>query len=238
MIWKSSHKFVLDFSIVLVAIVICLCYNDCILSWKLQHERKERVNGRVRTEEKAYQQIVEEIIRGMSKGTLHQGDLIPPASVLAKELSLRKQDVKRAIRNLKTMGILETREKNRTYLVGNITDNLCESMHVMLMLKKISPYEICQMRCAMEITAFPLAFERKEKLDLEELKALLDQIHLGTVLESIRADEQSHMWLIKSSGNHLMECVMRSIWGYLLYADEPAAFRRHGRFAAETKKRT
>ncbi|MGN1403912.1 MAG: FCD domain-containing protein, partial [Ruminococcus sp.] len=60
--------------------------------------------------------------------------------------------------------------------------------------------------------ALPMAFARREQLDIPELKNLLDQIQCGSILDNIRADEASHMWLMAASGNHLMECVMQAIW--------------------------
>lgn len=69
------------------------------------------------------------------------------------------------------------------------------------------------MRRSMELSAFPMAYARRDHLDLDELKNLLDEFRYGNGLDSIRADEEMHRWLIRASGNRLMECVTQGIWG-------------------------
>lgn len=64
----------------------------------------------------------------------------------------------------------------------------------------------------MDTAAYPLAFARRDELDLEELRELLEQIQLGSLLDSIAADQKSHQWLMKASGNQLMIFMMDSVW--------------------------
>lgn len=157
--------------------------------------------------------LLDEITRKLQNGQLHQGDPISSDAELAKELHLSKSAVRDAIRDLNTVGILSSSKEDGNYLEGNMSEGMRKSLHVLLLLKEVSPFEVCQMRRAMEIIAFPLAFARRDELDIPELENLLYQIQCGSILDNICADEASHMWLMAASGNHLMESIMQSIWG-------------------------
>lgn len=157
--------------------------------------------------------LLDEITRKLQNGQLHQGDSISSDAELAKELRLSKSEVRDAVRDLNTMGILDSSKEKGNWLVGQMSESMSKSLHVLLLLKAVSPFEVCQMRCAMELSALPLAMARRSQLEIHELKNLLDQIQCGNVLDSICADEESHMWLINASGNRLMESVMQAIWG-------------------------
>ena len=166
----------------------------------------------MREEQAAYRCIVEELAKQICSGTLCQDAPLPSVSVIAKELSLRKRTVRSVIKSLKTMGVVETRKGKGDFLVGNVSEILSNLLHVMLLLQKISPIEVCQLRCAVDTAAYPLAFARRDELDLEELRELLEQIQLGSLLDSIAADQKSHQWLMKASGNQLMIFMMDSVW--------------------------
>ena len=76
------------------------------------------------------------------------------------------------------MGVVETRKGKGDFLVGNVSEILSNLLHVMLLLQKISPIEVCQLRCAVDTAAYPLAFARRDELDLEELREQLEQMQL------------------------------------------------------------
>lgn len=166
----------------------------------------------MREEQAAYRCIVEELAKQICSGTLCQDAPLSSVSVIAKELSLRKRTVRSVIKSLKTMGVVETRKGKGDFLVGNVSEILSNLLHVMLLLQKISPIEVCQLRCAVDTAAYPLAFARRDELDLEELRELLEQIQLGSLLDIIAADQKSHQWLMKASGNQLMIFMMDSVW--------------------------
>lgn len=166
----------------------------------------------MRNRQFSYLCLLDEITRKLQNGQLHQGDSISSEAELAKELRLSRGAVRDAVRDLNTMGILAPSKEGGYRLMGNMSESMSKSLHVLLLLKEVSPVEVCQMRRAMEITALPLAFARREQLDILELKNYLDQIQCGNILENIRADEATHMWLMEATGNHLMESVMQAIW--------------------------
>lgn len=97
----------------------------------------------MREEQAAYRCIVEELAKQICSGTLCQDAPLPSVSVIAKELSLRKRTVRSVIKSLKTMGVVETRKGKGDFLVGNVSEILSNLLHVMLLLQKISPIEVC-----------------------------------------------------------------------------------------------
>ncbi len=159
--------------------------------------------------------LIEELRKRLQNGQLHAGDVLPSEQEWAEALSIKKRDVRPILKNLEMTGVLSCSKEGEMTLSKDMSDSMEELLHVMFLIQKISPYEVCQMRRAMELSAFPMVFARRERLDLDELKNLLDEFRYGNGLDSIRADEEMHRWLIKASGNRLMECVMQGIWDIL-----------------------
>ena len=159
-----------------------------------------------------YDTVQSQLIQPLQNGQLHAGDVLPSEQEWAEALSIKKRDVRPILKNLEMTGVLSCSKEGEMTLSKDMSDSMEELLHVMFLIQKISPYEVCQMRRAMELSAFPMVFARRERLDLDELKNLLDEFRYGNGLDSIRADEEMHRWLIKASGNRLMECVMQGIW--------------------------
>ena len=157
--------------------------------------------------------LVEELRKRLQDGELQSGSAIPSEAELAKALSLSKREVRPLLKNLEIAGILSGSRDGTYTLAKEMSDSMRELMHVMFLVQNISPFEVCQMRRSMDLSAFPMAYARRDHLDLDELKNLLDEFRYGNGLDSIRADEEMHRWLIRASGNRLMECVTQGIWG-------------------------
>ena len=151
--------------------------------------------------------LVEELRKRLQDGELQSGSAIPSEAELAKALSLSKREVRPLLKNLEIAGILSGSRDGTYTLAKEMWDSMRE------LVQNISPFEVCQMRRSMELSAFPMAYARRDHLDLDELKNLLDEFRYGNGLDSIRADEEMHRWLIRASGNRLMECVTQGIWG-------------------------
>lgn len=157
--------------------------------------------------------LIEELRKQLQDGVLRAGGAIPEEQELAKSLSISRREVRQILQSLEMAGIINTEKDGKKRLAGDMKDSMRELMHLFFLLQQVSPYEVCQMRRSMEISAFPMAFARRDHLDLDELKNLLDEFRYGNALDSIRADEEMHRWLIHASGNRLMECVTQGIWG-------------------------
>lgn len=164
------------------------------------------------TEQEAYRRLAEELIGSIQHGKLQQESIIPTEAALAKEMKMNRLAVRRAVQHFQMMGILEQDAEKNYRLTGNVTDRLQETLHIILLLKHILPEEVCQVRRMMDQEALRLAFARRDQLDLDALKHLLERIWYGNVLDSIEADEASHIWLMEASGNQLMKNIMQSVW--------------------------
>jgi GntR family transcriptional repressor for pyruvate dehydrogenase complex len=165
----------------------------------------------MRKKQQAYLSILEEMTRVLQNGQMHLGDALPSDQELAKELSLSKGAVRDAIRDLERMGVIEC-SKEKTYCLRT-SEELEKLVHLTMLAKEISPFEVAHMRLTMEQAALPLAFGRMDQLDLAEMRRHLEQMQYGNALESMEADKYAHMWLAEASGNQLLYHIMQAIWG-------------------------
>ncbi|MGN1404091.1 MAG: GntR family transcriptional regulator, partial [Ruminococcus sp.] len=109
----------------------------------------------MRNRQFSYLCLLDEITRKLQNGQLHQGDPISSEAELAKELRLSKRAVREAVRDLNTMGILASSKEAGNVLEGHMSESMSKSLHALLLLKEVSPFEVCQMRRSMELTAMP-----------------------------------------------------------------------------------
>ncbi len=156
--------------------------------------------------------VTQEIMQLILTDKLHQGEVLPSASTMAKKLSLSRRSVREVYLHLSYVGMLDHSRGNNFYLVGDVADGFRGYLRVLLVMRQISPYHVCDVRCMMDLSALKLAFERWEQLDIEQLGEYIEQMQYGNLLESIDADEKTHLWLIYASGNQLMSCMIESIW--------------------------
>ncbi len=158
---------------------------------------------------------MEELSVQLENGQLRPGDSIPSESEIAKHMNMSRRDARDALHTLQMVGILAKSRSEKRYILsemGDFSKPLEKLVHIMLMMYRISPFEVCQLRRSLDLSAYPLAFRRREQLDLEELKGYMDIIECGNALYALQADKDFHMWLVCASGNQLMQVVLQSIW--------------------------
>ena len=108
--------------------------------------------------------LVEELRKRLQDGELQSGSAIPSEAELAKALSLSKREVRPLLKNLEIAGILSGSRDGTYTLAKEMSDSMRELMHVMFLVQNISPFEVCQMRRSMELSAFPMAYARRDHL--------------------------------------------------------------------------
>ena len=81
-----------------------------------------------------YQQIRNEIVRGIAAGILQTGDLLPPIRTLAEDLGVNMMTVSKAYALLKQEGYLQTDRRAGTRICAHRPDGLAEPLQQRLEL--------------------------------------------------------------------------------------------------------
>lgn len=160
---------------------------------------------------KVYYQVIEYIKQLVRDEKIKFGGKIPSERELMETLGLGRNSVREALRMLEHMGLIESHHGKGNYLVNHMGQSLSSVFSVLLFTKESNYLEVSQLRRAIEVQAFAQAADR---IGEEERKAFSDIIccmEQGDYSARVQADHDFHQLLIKCSGNHLLELLMRAL---------------------------
>jgi DNA-binding FadR family transcriptional regulator len=139
-------------------------------------------------------------------GTFRSGDQLPTEPELARALRVGRSTVREAKRGLLSRGLLESRQKLGTFVVGPPTDpsNLA-SLHSLLTNPQLP--DLHESRQIVEVGSIRLAALRSTRQDIEDLYGALAEI--GQEIEDGREDVwwrlvSFHRNLVMAAHNHVL----------------------------------
>lgn len=180
--------------------------------------------------------IAEQIVGLIRKGVYKPGDKLPPERAIAEQMKVGRPAVREALSALQIVGLLETRLGDGTYVsagqppstgqppsVGQSIDGgVLKALR--LLEAGDSPFEVIQVRKAVEIGIIHLAVRNHDQDDLREIKRLL-QVHLehgraGRYREFIASSRDFHLALARAGKSvvltelmdQLLDMVNQPLW--------------------------
>lgn len=169
---------------------------------------------------RAYQDVVEQIQEAIIAGTLKPGSLLPAERELKEQFGISRGTLREALRVLEQKGLIEI----RTGVAGGSvirevhSETLSENLGLLIRNRAVSLRDLAEFREGMEGGVAALAAQRASVDDLALLRELLAQaeMHLKEGRSGwdafVRTDEKIHMALASMSGNQLFITVMESIY--------------------------
>lgn len=166
-----------------------------------------------------YHLVASEIEEAIVSERLKPGDKLPPERELMTQLGVSRRTVREAFRILEQKGLIEvkTGTKGGAFVRGMTTEQVSESLSLLLRLKKVSLSEVGEFRHDLEGIIAGRAAERATREDmrclnglLEEAKALLSKSSLDWKA-FMDVDRRMHMALANIAGNAIHESVLRTI---------------------------
>ena len=167
--------------------------------------------------QRAFEQVLEQIVGLISAGELKPGDKLPPERTLAEMLGVSRPSLREALRVLDAMGIIDARTGNGaatgTVISDEPGDSLFTLMRMHLALSHFSLDNFLQLRQILEGWTVRRAAEVRTDPDIETLRSLL------VVMEQRIADEgaffaldaEFHILIADIAGNHLVSYLMQAI---------------------------
>ena len=174
--------------------------------------RKEGVSAQV------FNQLKAQIIQGSWK----PGDKLPSEGELSEMFGVSRVSIREALQRLATLGLLETRHGEGTYVRGLTAESYLNGLLPALVLEKCDIIDVLEYRLTMERGIMALAVEKATDEDIELLelqyKRMLDNINNSS--EFAMADMDFHLCLAKATGNQVLFKVNSIIQDILLASME------------------
>ncbi|MBN2050280.1 MAG: FadR family transcriptional regulator [Spirochaetales bacterium] len=168
---------------------------------------------------KYYLQIIDQVRKQITDGTLKSGDQLPPERELSNLFGTSRASIREALSALEILGIVESRSGQGNFIREGIAGDTIDSEVMTNLLQEHSPFEIYEARLEIEPCIASLAAERATKEEKEELKKQLEV--LSGIYEAMkRGVNRSEEYMEEDRKFHLLvgKCAHNSILHMVFYA--------------------
>jgi len=157
--------------------------------------------------------VAKRLLEIFTSGDIEAGTRLPPERQLASTLEVGRSAVREALAALEILGIVDVRPGSGTYLRGNASELLPQTLSWGLMLGEPKTIELIEVRGALEIYAARLAASRISDEALERLGGHVDDMRasIGDLRKFVEADLQFHLELARSINNTVLLDLLQSI---------------------------
>ena len=151
-----------------------------------------------------YEDIVAQIQGLLADGELKSGDQLPSERELSERFQVSRTSVREAIRTLESMGLVESRSGEGTYVAASV-ETLLSPLASALRQHKDALLEVFEARKILEPEIAALAAERATARHVQQLKTILEkqarQIANGET--GVEADTAFHSTLAQAARNRV-----------------------------------
>ncbi|NPV70743.1 MAG: FadR family transcriptional regulator [Firmicutes bacterium] len=162
---------------------------------------------------KVYEEIVGQIRELIANGTLRPGDRLISERELADKLRVSRASVREAFSVLESLGIIESRPGEGTFIREETADSIAEPLALLVVRERDSGFALLEVRKILEVEAAGLAAARATPEDIQkiddcllEMKTEVDRGELGDV-----SDYRFHYALAEAAQNSVLVRVMATI---------------------------
>jgi GntR family transcriptional repressor for pyruvate dehydrogenase complex len=143
-------------------------------------------------------------------GELQPGDRLPPERKLAESFGVGRNSVREAIRQLATLGLVETHQGDGTFVSEASSQTLVRPFRSVLQLASATPQQVVQLRRILEPSIASLAASAADQTYIEKLTRAHERFE-----EAMRpgkddpaeADTQFHQLIAEATGNPILAAI-------------------------------
>ena len=178
--------------------------------------------------------VATKLLALFTEGSIAPGTRLPPERQLAATLEVGRSAVREALAALEILGVVDVRPGSGTYLRGNASELLPQTLSWGIMLNRSRTAELAEVRGALEIYAARLATVRMSPAAIARLHDHLEKMRLSVsdLSAFVEADLQFHLELAQSTDNTVLRDLLQSIRSLLrVWADRSVQNDEHARLA-------
>lgn len=164
-------------------------------TWTLQSIKKTRVS----------EDIVGQLKGLIAEGKLRSGDKLPSERELSEQFEVSRPSVREAIRALESMGLLEARQGEGTYVASSV-EALVQPLAHAIEREENAIHEMFEVRRLLEPQLAALAAGRAGAAELEELQDIVEKQarHVAEGGTGAELDTAFHATLARAAKNTLL----------------------------------
>lgn len=166
-------------------------------------------------------QIVESMIHSVSVGKYPIGSKLPSEYELMDELGVSRNSLREAIKTLVSMGILEIKRGDGTYVCSQMNPSALDTLVYGMIFDLSTSRELVELRETLDQIIVRLAMQKATEADIERLQLNINEfrqcIRLKDYKTAARLDYEFHLKLTDIMNNVFLHRIIRGV--YQLFVD-------------------
>jgi GntR family transcriptional repressor for pyruvate dehydrogenase complex len=169
-----------------------------------------------------YEEIVRQVKTMIAEGRLKSGDRLPPERDLAEKFVVSRTSVREALRALETLGLLEIRAGEGTFVRATSVDALVEPLALAMASQREAIAELFEARRILEPAIAALAAERATPDDVREMDRILAAQSSAVAAggSGVEQDARFHAAIATAAHNRTITLVVNRIMDVLTQSRE------------------
>lgn len=174
-----------------------------------------------------YEEIVRQIKQMIAEGRLKSGDRLPPERELAEKFVVSRTSVREALRALESLGLVEIRPGEGTFVRKVSVEALIEPLAVMVSSHREAIGELFEARRLLEPAIAGLAAQRATAEDIEEMERILEEQakEIAAGRTGLPQDVQFHAAIASAAHNRAITRIVHAIMDLLTQSREESLNR-------------
>ena len=162
---------------------------------------------------RVYEDIVKQIRELIDEGRMKNGDQLPTEKELTETFKVSRASVREAIRTLESMGLVESRQGNGTFVIASSEESLVRPLAAALFQEKDHLIDIFYIRQIIEPHIAEIAAENATPEEIKELDAIMREHEENLAIGShpITTDSAFHNYLARMTKNRVLERLLHAI---------------------------
>jgi GntR family transcriptional regulator, transcriptional repressor for pyruvate dehydrogenase complex len=169
-----------------------------------------------------YEEIVRQIRTLISEGKLKSGDRLPPERDLAERFRVSRASVREALRALESMGLIEIRLGEGTFVREISVDQLIEPLALVILTQREAVGELFEARRLLEPPIAGLAARRSTKEEVQEMERILEEQgkEVAAGGTGLAQDAAFHAAIASSTNNRAITRIVHAVIDLLTQSRE------------------
>jgi DNA-binding FadR family transcriptional regulator len=169
-----------------------------------------------------YQEIVRQIKTMVQEGRLKSGDRLPAERDLAERFKVSRASVREALRALQSMGLIEIRSGEGTFVREISVESLIEPLALVILTQREAVEELFEARRVLEPAIAGLAARRATEDEIQEMERILDgqarEVAAGRT--GLAQDAAFHAAIASSAHNRAITRIVHALMDLLTQSRE------------------
>lgn len=150
-------------------------------------------------------EVYKQIVSLISSGEIKPGQKLPSERDISSELGVSRQSVREALYRAGTMGLIEVRQGEGSFVRSSISNNLKEPLEVILSEQAERVFEFLEIRKLFEGWCAEKAASQATEEDVKKIKEILERMkNLKTTDKAWEETDLEFHFAVVSAANHVI----------------------------------